>query len=335
MVKYMISENKKITIAIVFVLIFTLSILIGYEKIVDPSHANDRKREEKLFLNNHMTSQDFFSGSFSNSNNVFLIGSSHLGSANVTSINQLVSSNIKNSTIPVTVYNLAAFGDTPAIRLNSIEEIISISPKVIFYQISYRDFEFTYEKTEDIIPINFKKIFYSKFISIFIDHIPVNPQELLFSILRPIQNSFAPSLEEPLITNEKTPFYHYTDFKIKSQENLKSELSPVVNWQNPEIEDSNYFALKQIIEKVEKNNIKIVLFTSPLHNNYLETLSEKQKNNFSIILKNLEKDYKLKIYNFEDRYTNLKIWGNISHISYNNTVTIYNQDIAKMIMGET
>jgi len=331
----MISENKKITFAITIVLIFTLSMLIVYEKIADPSHANDRKREQNLLLNDHMTSKDLFSNNFSDTNTVFLIGSSHLGSANVTSINQLVLSKTKNLENPITVYNLAAFGDYPTKRLESIKDIISTSPKVIFYQISYRDFQFTYKENEDIIPINFKELLFSKIYSIFKNHIPVNPQELLFSILRPIQGSVSPILEESLSTNDKTPFYHYTKFKIKSQEELKSELSPVTEWDDSKIEDENFIALKKIIEELEKSNIKIVIFTSPLHEYYLETLSQKQKDDFSSLLNNLEEEYNLRIYNFEDRYHDLDVWGNISHISYYKNVTIYNEDIANMIIGET
>ena len=331
----MISENKKITLAITIVLIFTLSMLIVYEKIADPSHANDRKREQNLLLNDHMTSKDLFSNNFSDTNTVFLIGSSHLGSANVTSINQLVLSKTKNLENPITVYNLAAFGDYPTKRLESIKDIISTSPKVIFYQISYRDFQFTYKENEDIIPINFKELLFSKIYSIFKNHIPVNPQELLFSILRPIQSSVSPILEESLSTNDKTPFYHYTKFKIKSQEELKSELSPVTEWDDSKIEDENFIALKKIIEELEKSNIKIVIFTSPLHEYYLETLSQKQKDDFSSLLNNLEEEYNLRIYNFEDRYHDLDVWGNISHISYYKNVTIYNEDIANMIIGET
>lgn len=331
----MISENKKITLAITIVLIFTLSMLIVYEKIADPSHANDRKREQNLLLNDHMTSKDLFSNNFSDTNTVFLIGSSHLGSANVTSINQLVLSKTKNLENPITVYNLAAFGDYPTKRLESIKDIISTSPKVIFYQISYRDFQFTYKENEDIIPINFKEFLFSKIHSVFKNHIPVNPQELLFSILRPIQGSVSPILEESLSTNDKTPFYHYTKFKIKSQEELKSELSPVTEWDDSKIEDENFIALKKIIEELEKSNIKIVIFTSPLHEYYLETLSQKQKDDFSSLLNNLEEEYNLRIYNFEDRYHDLDVWGNISHISYYKNVTIYNEDIANMIIGET
>lgn len=167
-----------------------------------------------------------------------------------------------------------------------------------------------------------------------IHHVPVNPQELIFSILRPIQNSIAPSFEEAVITNDKTPFYHYTKFDIKSDDELKSELSPVVDWTNSEIKNENYLALRQIIEKTEKNGIKLVIFTSPLHEYYLQALSEKQKNDFSTMLKKIERDYELKIYDLEDEYAGLEVWGNISHISYEKTVTEYNEDIAKIILKE-
>ena len=131
----MISETKKIVIGISFVLIFTLAMLVIYEKIVDPSHASDRKREQNLRLSGYTTGDEFFSSDFSNITTVFLIGSSHLGSANVTIINDIVSSNMKNFSESITVYNLAAFGDKPTIRLESIDRIISTSPKIIFYQI--------------------------------------------------------------------------------------------------------------------------------------------------------------------------------------------------------
>ena len=331
----MASEKKKITIAIFFVLIFTFSALIAYEKIADPSHANDRKREHSLMQNGYLTGDEFFSANFSNSNTVFLIGSSHLGSANVTSINDIISSSHEKSDRTISVYNLAAFGDSPSNRIETFNEIISTSPKVIFYQISYRDFQFTYEERKDLIPINFKDMFYSNFGSLIANHIPVNPQELIFSLLRPIQNSFAPSLEDPITTNDKTPFYHYTKFRTKSFDDLKAEISPVTDWKNHNLANKNMEALKQMIDLAKKNDIKLVIVTSPLHELYLETLSEKQKDDFSSLLNTLEKNYELKIYDFENKYGELNVWGNISHISYNKEVTIYNQDIAKMILEET
>lgn len=328
----MVSETKKIVFGICFVLIFTLIMLIGYEKIEDPSHANDRKREQRLLTNGHTTEENFFSSNFSNVTAVFLLGSSHLGSANVTMINEMVFS--KSDGNSIVVYNLATFGDKPTIRLESIDKIIATSPKIILYQISYRDFEFQYKESDKLIPIDFNKIFFSKIFSLFIPHVPVNPQEFIFSILRPIQNSIAPSLEEPIVTNDKTPFYHYTKFHVRSDEELKSEVSPVTNWNDPDVTNENYSALKQIIEKTQSNGIKLVIFTSPLHEYYLQTLSEKQKDDFAVMLKKLEDDYDVKIYDFEDKYLGLDVWGNISHISYEKTVTEYNEDIAKIILKE-
>ena len=195
----MISENKKIMIAISFVLLFILSSLIAYEKIIDPSHTHDRQRDENLLLNGYLSGQDFFDSDFSDTKTMFLIGSSHLGSANVTSINKMVNLTNQNSSLPITIYNLAMYGDSPSKRLDSIEEIISTSPEIIFYQLSYRDFQFTYDDEKFAIPINFKELLFLQLHLVLIDHIPVNPQELLFSILKPIQNSIVPSLEKSIV----------------------------------------------------------------------------------------------------------------------------------------
>lgn len=52
------------------------------------------------------------------------------------------------------------------------------------------------------------------------------------------------------------------------------------------------------------------------------------------MLDELEEKHGIQIYEFEEKYTELDIWGNIEHVSYHQNVTIFNEDTAKMIITE-
>ena len=67
----------------------------------------------------------------------------------------------------------------------------------------------------------------------------------------------------------------------------------------------------------------------------LEALSNNQKKSFSVLLDDLAEKYDLEIYEFEEKYVELDVWGDIEHVSYHKNVTIFNEDVAKMIIMET
>ena len=88
--------------------------------------------------NNEIEKDSFFSQKFDlETNRVFLLGSSHIGHLNSTYIIDTITNDFDD----YDVFNLAVNSDNPKERAESIDKIISLHPKIVFYGISYRDFE--------------------------------------------------------------------------------------------------------------------------------------------------------------------------------------------------
>ena len=62
--------------------------------------------------------------------------------------------NISDKNPDITIYNLAVNGDSPKFRYGDLEEIVRLKPEIVFYGISYRDFNQPSESTNSQI-LNF------------------------------------------------------------------------------------------------------------------------------------------------------------------------------------
>ena len=85
---------------------------------------------------------------------------------------------------------------------------------------------------------------------------------------------------------------------------------------------------------MKNNEIEVVIFTTPVHKYYLENMQDKDKKEFQLMLNEIMKENNLKIYEFSDKYTELQIWYNLSHVSYNKKAMIYSEGVSEMIISE-
>ena len=93
--------------------------------------------------------ENFYSQDLGNNKKkIFLIGSSYVGTLNTTLINEKIFFIDKN----YEVYNLAITSDHPEKRIHQIEQIISMKPNMIFYGVSFFDFQSTIEKNTHFLP---------------------------------------------------------------------------------------------------------------------------------------------------------------------------------------
>lgn len=113
-----------IAVAIAFFISFTIMFSMHYL-------SQDTRTLQDLHMH------PFFSSELnSERTSIFLVGHSHVGQLNTTKINQIISEKYNN----VDVYNLAMYHDTPSKRLEQLDDIIHLQPKVIFYGIAIADF---------------------------------------------------------------------------------------------------------------------------------------------------------------------------------------------------
>jgi hypothetical protein len=267
---------------------------------------------------------------------IFIFGSSHVGVLNST----LISNNISENYSDYDFYNLSHSADNPEERLVILSEIISLNPAIVFYGISYRDlgtnlkldtqdFHFDFNlvlktfdpenkfKLKNINPkiitlkaINteLKKIYPTTTVSkptVFSDEMPFYPQELL-----PI------NLNRDELTRH-AEFIHVSTLAVK-----------------PSSSNEQVSVLKDIIKKLQKNNVQVVVFAIPLPHEYTNMLPPETKENFKEILNEIEFDLDLKVYDFTHQYDELSIWADSLHVATVPESIIYTEDVLEMILLE-
>jgi hypothetical protein len=314
--------NLKIVLAV------SIAFIIAFGSLyftINFSQNSERVDYKKEFFSNQLTTDK---------NKILLLGSSHIGHLNMTHI----TNEIIEKKPDFIVYNLANNGDTPKIRHNDLDQIINLEPKLVFYGISYRDFN-ELSKLEDsqIIDFDIKNSIEK---SIPEELKSINPQLLTRKAIRTVLDDLK-IIEKPTydIRPPNTPFFALGELqtKIISEDELKRQLLIVL----PEpskiqinLENENVKKFYNIIEKLHENKIKTVVFTTPVHDIYLNEISDTSINIFNDIKKEISEKNNIKIYDFEKRYFELEIWNNLDHIAYNKKSVIFSDEVANMIIEE-
>jgi len=265
----------------------------------------------------------FFSKDFDGKNKIFLLGSSYVGEMNSTHVNEKVSKKFPD----FVVYNLSYDGDNPTKRIQFLDEIIKLDPAIIFYGISYGDIYFkVIPEKEELLPN--PKLFFHSMMNDDIDPTPINPKYLT---LKTIKNQFKNLNLFPnsnFIYLPYSPFMTFESYHTVIDANLHYS-SPPQSFDTLKMKNFN-----NIIEELDENNVPVVIFTPPHHKSFLKIIPNYQKHYFTSFLLNSTNQFDMDIYNFTDRYQNLSIWRNPSHVAYNPESLIYSEDIASMIILE-
>ena len=136
-----------------------------------------------------------------------------------------------------------------------------------------------------------------------------------------------------------TPFFEYNEDSttILTEDELKRGL-PLSGVYASEInltddhQEVQHF--EKIISEFQKNNIKVVIFTTPVHNLYYNALSDSVKDDFNKLLEKISNDYDVKIYDFSNEFGDMDIYWDLIHVSYNEKSLVYSESAAKIILKE-
>ena len=315
--------NLKIVLAVCIAFAITFTSLYLAINIFDNSERIDYKNQ-------------FYSKQFQlNENKILLIGSSHIGHLNMSH----VINKIENENLDFTIYNLADNGDSPKFRYDELSQIISLEPELVFYGISYRDFnqlselsnsqrnDFTIKNSlDDLVPEELKSI---------------NPQLLTRKVIRDVLDDSG-IIKKPTyeIKPKNTPFFSLGDLqtKISHQNELKRQLLTVLpDPKKIQIESQNNEEIEKfhkILRELQSEGISVIIFTTPINPIYLDEIKNSTKILFNDELKNISEEYDIKIYDFENNYADLEIWNNLDHIAYNKKSIIFSDEIANIIIKE-
>jgi len=331
-------------------LILAFSILITVDFFYYYQLQNDGKNFSKILdiIGQEKIAQEkFFSEHLeSNTNKIFLIGSSHIKSLNTTHIQDKLSKNNQD----FDVYNLAIGADTPEERLKNLDLLILSEPNIVVYGIAYRDFMIQslpgQLDNEYVFPLPDPNFFFNTQIKDLFSNYDLdfmeNPKLVTLTALKLFENDLKKSLRD------ETPnllVYPYPNTFFKENENdvpltdfeLKNMFFAVGATFNPigdYNKNVNVISFKKIINKLQENDIKTIIFTTPQSKYYLNAMSSSSKNTFEDLLDHLEKNFNVKIYPLQDKYQNLEIWSDPQHVAIFNNTQIYSNDIAEIILNE-
>ncbi len=309
-------SRKKIVITTLFIILFFTSLLIALEIYLPLKSKTDQ-------VSPNMRFQNFYSQNFSGTNNVVLMGSSHVGMINGTVVQENINRNLDDEYV---VYNLADDANFPAQRISQIEQIITMKPKLVIYGISYRDlFSVPTKQTGSDIFLEKTKTIVSKLVNN--DEPFENPQR--FVRLHLFNSGYQPGTTN-CFYQLNTPFYPYCpDYYLpKTLEELKKQDPPFLTGLSKE----NVNAISSMIDRFNKENIRVVFFVTPVHEIYMDQLPDSQKNSFDEQIRNFKQKHGISVYDFRHKYDEFLVWVNTSHIIANNPV--YDMDVAKMILEE-
>jgi len=279
---------------------------------------------------------EFYSKKIESSvNKVFLLGSSHIGHLNMTYIIDYVSKNNPN----YTVYNLGENGDAPKIRHQTLSKIIKLKPVMVFYGVSYRDFNVPSETTDPNVWNPDIKQYVSK--NVPNEFESINPQLLTRKAIRAFLNDTG-IVKSPVydIQPPNTPFFALGKLQTRIVDNDELQRQMLIVLPPPskiqisleENEETVFF--KKIIKELQENNITVVIFTTPLPKAYLDEVSELLDSSFQETLNEIVNEYEVKIFDFKNKYSNLNIWNNPDHVAYNENSIVFSKELAEIISEE-
>ena len=304
--------NGKISLAVTLAFIIALSSFIPfYEKYRVPNVSE---------INNDPLFQKI---SQINNEKLLIIGGSAVGQLNSTHLNKVLSDKFSNHII----YNLAYNADIPTQRLDSIESTIFTNPEIIFYGISYWSFSDYYNIGNSDYPLQ----------SLFTNIFEINPKATTLNALKIILGNDVGLFPSQEYVSEVTPFYPYSKEQMEINEPSKFYLDVETTIQKVHQNPSNseqLTAFQDTIEILQKNKIKVIIFTVPLHQSYLDVIPKNDKILFNETLENLSQKYDVKIYNFTNTYSNQNMWKDSYHVALNQNSLAYSDDVAQMIIGE-
>ncbi len=311
-------NTKNITLAVICSL--TLSLIIFLFIIWN--------LPDQLFL----TNEQFFSQELEGKNKIFILGSSHVYALNPI----LISNELQKKGENFTVYNLGSPGDDFEERERTIEMIIQENPKLVLYGIEPRAFE---TKGRNLVSTTNGILPSIPSITELFDSIEFDKKGVLknpkFALIRTISEPIRDigKNERPY---QNSPFLIYDPnvSQITDLEDLYKHEKEYFSTIQPAEINSNLLYLKRIVDKLQNNDIKVILFITPHSKIFLDYFPENERNIFEDIIKNISITKDIVVYSEIDRYSDLNVWYDHTHLAVNNNTNFYSKDVSKMILNE-
>ena len=319
--------NKTILISVLVALTFSFLIFYTFHEFFPVQKISDVK-DHPFFAENKN----------SDSKKILLLGGSGAAQLDSTMINQLLSKDYENHIF----YNLAYNADTPKQRYKSINETIMLKPQLVLYGITYFELNgFYWVSTEkNTQPLPNIELNPAALLSYDDPFLEINPKETTLNFIRESfgDTGFFPEKADRFQL-ENAPFSFFDEYQtiIADDNDLKKIRAESVKThvnQNEAITKEQVRHLKEIIELLQNNDIKVIIFVLPQQKYFLDLIPEDDKAIFYASLEEIKSEFNVKIYDLSDDYADLNIWMDHNHVAYNKKSMIFSDDIYKIISKE-
>ena len=319
--------NKTILVSVLLALTFSFLIFYAFHESFPPQKVSDIK-DHPFFVENKN----------SDSEKILLLGGSGAAQLNATVINQSLKKDYENYVF----YNLAYNADTPEQRYKSLNETIMLKPQLVLYGITYFGLNgFYWENTEkDTQPLPTIELNPTVLLSRNDPFLEINPKATTLNFIR---ESFSDtsffSAKADRFQLENAPFSFFDEYQtiIASDNDLKKVNSESIGMhvnQNKSITKEQIIYFKQIINSLQNNDIKVIIFVLPQQRYFLDLVPEYDKEIFYASLEEIKNEFNVEIYDLSDDYADLNIWMDHNHVAYNKKSMIFSDDIYKIISKE-
>ena len=287
--------------------------------------------------------QSFLSQLDLDTDKIFIIGSSHVNAIDP----NLIQEQLSNIKYDFDVYNLSLGGYSLEARSKTIDLIIDAKPKIIIFGISEDDFanelrkvDIKLETPKSIFPNpqdSFNYILTDSFLEKH-DFLQ-SPRYFLMNALSIKFNSFNAgeiAIISENIPESKMPFFIPSEknYVVMKNIDIRNDFDRKAYPISPLEDNKKLIIFKNMLEKFEENNIKVIIFTTPFNEVYFETYTGYNKKPFDEIIENISNEFDLEIHVLTEKYSKLEIWNDYQHIALGLPSKIYTEDITKIIIDE-
>jgi len=291
-----------------------------------------------IFLAEHDLEKQFnpiFEDSFDNNGRkVYVLGDSRIGVLNYTFINNYLHENGYD----VEVYKMGVPGARAVDRLPILDTIISTKPDLVLIGAGLVDWQYlpisginneilnkpksSFFDTQQFFE---NQIILGKFLGIDFYNFK-NPK---LTSLKIIDMLLPDGSENQLPPFKREPMKTIGPEKMQEQLKIHGFKGRISTENNP-----NTVALEIIIDKLEKNEIKVAIFILPRHQMFLDTVPHIEKINFFDNIDQIKGKTDVQIYSLFDKYAEQDIWQDHVHVTNGPKGIIYSEDVIKMIIQE-
>ena len=262
---------------------------------------------------------------------IFIIGSSSVYAIDAAYINEQLELNEKK----YQVYNLADMSDTPRKRFGSIQNIISHEPEIIIYGLGMVEFVIpsypSYTITDFILnPNQFISYQFNDVMEPIREQIPLSPKDRALMLGKYIIRG-PDQHYHPFINHNVTPISDFEKIKEIWKTSRYAKVGGHLDVSDSSIQVSQF---KKILKELQKNDIKVVIFTNPYHRLLIDSFDDSEKSNFETMLKNNANEFNFNTYWLQDKYADLNIWREYVHIAIQPESKVFSDDVLQIILKE-